>query len=797
MESAGLAPPGAALIPSVRRFAMKVGRRARVAAGVAVLATAAVAGSFGPIVRGRVDRAAARVGGTVAIDAVRPAWNGVVLRGVRVRLEDLPSVTVSLDVVEVKGLLGDERVAVARGGSIDAIAPPSTLASEVAALRERMANRPAGAESSGARTRMTAHGLSARWSPTAASTERVVATGVEVEPGDGGALQVRGEEVLVEAFGVHATATGLVLGVTRGGGDARLEVATAREAFVDLSARPAPTTDGEATAELAPSPAVGAAESTSRLRAHAAALAAALDARTLPETRLVVDALTAKVRAHDDVLSVGPGRFELRREDGTPRRLVIEVAQGSSEGEARTLALRLAVPFGEGSEASPLGVEIHGGPIPLSALGVREGELGLLEPERAWLEADAELQIDDAARVVRFDGEGHLRGLSLRHAAIAEQPIRGLDLGFRGEVEAKLDGTSLRAPRGELQVGALRVNADGQITRRPGAKGKPDDWEVDLRWEVPLVACQSLLDAAPAGLLPLVSGSTMAGSLALKGIAKFDTAQLDRTYEVKWDAGVGCRMVAPRPQVAVERFLAPFKKTIYTPEGTTREGDFGPGTPDWTPGSRITHLMGTAVITAEDGRFERHGGFDHEAIRNSIRENIRARKFVRGASTISMQLAKNLYLPRDKTLSRKLEEAVLTLYLEQSLTKDQLMELYLNVVEFGPMVYGIGPAAQHYFRTSPASLSVSQCFYLASILPSPKVQHFAAGNAVSGSWMSHLRRLMKYAHHRGRLNDAELDEGMTEVPVFGSSSPIREAPEGGELDDVLRREPWTDGEGDG
>ena len=140
--------------------------------------------------------------------------------------------------------------------------------------------------------------------------------------------------------------------------------------------------------------------------------------------------------------------------------------------------------------------------------------------------------------------------------------------------------------------------------------------------------------------------------------------------------------------------------------------------------------MPVAVLTTEDGAFPlRHHGFDHEAIRNSIRENLRRKKFVRGASTISMQLAKNLYLDRGKNLSRKLQEAVLTMYLEQELTKDQILELYLNVVEFGPTVYGIGPAARFYFAGGSARdlFKLGQALYVASIMPNPKVQHFGPG----------------------------------------------------------------------
>src|SRR6185369_17461401 len=108
------------------------------------------------------------------------------------------------------------------------------------------------------------------------------------------------------------------------------------------------------------------------------------------------------------------------------------------------------------------------------------------------------------------------------------------------------------------------------------------------------------------------------------------------------------------------------------------------------------------------------------------RENIRQKKFVRGASTISMQLAKNVYLDRTKNLARKLQEALLTMYLEQELTKEQIMELYLNVVEFGPMIYGIGAAARHYFNAAAGELALSQALYISSIIPNPKAAHFGA-----------------------------------------------------------------------
>jgi membrane peptidoglycan carboxypeptidase len=192
--------------------------------------------------------------------------------------------------------------------------------------------------------------------------------------------------------------------------------------------------------------------------------------------------------------------------------------------------------------------------------------------------------------------------------------------------------------------------------------------------------------------------------------------------------------------------------------------------------------MDAAVMTTEDGRFRLHQGFDHEAIRNSVRENLKAGKFLRGASTISMQLAKNLYLDRTKNLSRKLQELILTMYLEQALTKDQILALYLNVIEFGPMIYGIGPASEHYFKTAASELSVSQAMYLSSILPNPKRQYFGAGGKVTPSHTKYLHRLIRIAGKMHWLSQDEVERGVRETPVLGLPQPERSEPDFGDED---------------
>jgi monofunctional biosynthetic peptidoglycan transglycosylase len=348
-------------------------------------------------------------------------------------------------------------------------------------------------------------------------------------------------------------------------------------------------------------------------------------------------------------------------------------------------------------------------------------------------------------------------------------------LSFRGKAGVSLDGSHARVEGGEIEIGALQIHGDFDYQRlAETGPDEPPKFKLRSSFEVPLTACQTLVDAAPKGLMPTVAGIKMAGSLALKGHANFDTTRIDHDYDVDWATSNSCRVTGVPPSLDVKNFQHAFARSVYTPSGARTEVKSGPGSGNWASYGHISHFMETAVITCEDGRFESHDGFDHEAIVNSIRENLRTGKFVRGASTISMQLAKNLYLTRDKTISRKLEEAILTMYLEQALTKQQIMELYLNVVELGPMVYGVEAASAHYFHSTAGQLALSQAFYLASILPAPKVQHFGANGAVSAGWMSRLRTLMKYANKRHRVTDEELDEGLSEIVVFGSPAPAKD-----------------------
>jgi hypothetical protein len=148
----------------------------------------------------------------------------------------------------------------------------------------------------------------------------------------------------------------------------------------------------------------------------------------------------------------------------------------------------------------------------------------------------------------------------------------------------------------------------------------------------------------------------------------------------------------------------------------------GSSNPNYTPTDQISPYLRKCVLTTEDPSFFSHHGFINEAFKQSIVKNIKTKKFSRGASTISMQLIKNVFLTREKTVSRKLEEILLVYILENNriVSKERMLEVYFNIIEWGPNVYGIGEASRFYFQKSPSELTFNECLFLARIIPSPR-----------------------------------------------------------------------------
>jgi monofunctional biosynthetic peptidoglycan transglycosylase len=197
----------------------------------------------------------------------------------------------------------------------------------------------------------------------------------------------------------------------------------------------------------------------------------------------------------------------------------------------------------------------------------------------------------------------------------------------------------------------------------------------------------------------------------------------------------------------------------------------GPKNPDWTPLEAIPDELKWAVIVAEDANFYEHSGIDVPALKEALKYDLKRKRMVLGASTITQQLAKNLYLSRDKSLLRKLRELVIALRIEQALTKGRILELYLNVVELGPLVYGMGAGARYHFEQPVSSLTPAESAFLAAILPGPRV----AFNPQSRPAKVRQRaaRLLTLLGLRNILSETEIADGLVELGQLGGPRSAR------------------------
>jgi len=185
--------------------------------------------------------------------------------------------------------------------------------------------------------------------------------------------------------------------------------------------------------------------------------------------------------------------------------------------------------------------------------------------------------------------------------------------------------------------------------------------------------------------------------------------------------------------------------------------------PDFVPLSRLpTHVV-HAVLLSEDSEFWKHKGFDFQAMADAVRLDLKEKRVHRGGSTITQQLAKNLWLSRERSLRRKVAEALLALALEAAVPKQRILEIYLNAIEWGPKVYGISAAARHYFGKRPEELDPREAAFLASIIPNPKLYHewFEQG-AVPAYWDQKLDWLLDKMMASGALSEASWSQAQNE-----------------------------------
>ncbi len=182
---------------------------------------------------------------------------------------------------------------------------------------------------------------------------------------------------------------------------------------------------------------------------------------------------------------------------------------------------------------------------------------------------------------------------------------------------------------------------------------------------------------------------------------------------------------------------------------------------NWTRLSRISPYLIQAVLISEDDKFYEHEGFDWKEINESFEKNIDKGKIMRGGSTITQQLAKNLFLKPTRNPFRKIREALIAKKLERELSKNRILEIYLNVIEWGTNIYGIGQASRVYFNTTPQGLGVSEAIRLASVLPNP--HRFSATSNQSRRMQTKRRLIVNRMLRRKAISQEQYNQALFDL----------------------------------
>ncbi|MGO1520629.1 MAG: transglycosylase domain-containing protein [Sphingobacterium sp.] len=325
--------------------------------------------------------------------------------------------------------------------------------------------------------------------------------------------------------------------------------------------------------------------------------------------------------------------------------------------------------------------------------------------------------LDDVLRrgneSLEVKGGWSAKNLRVFHHRLSEEVIELPEGSARGGFIVS-DNTIELLPETKVQVQDFSFQPELKFQRRPVK-------ELGLSVHTGRFDAQSFFDAIPKGLFENLEG------LKVEGKIQYDLdfqVNLDDPDSLNFDSKVDDEelKILAWGNADIAALNGAYVHHAYEDTTKMRDIQLDASNPNFTPLAQIAPVLKKTVLNTEDPFFYEHEGFQLDAFQLSIATNLKEKQFKRGASTISMQLIKNLYLHRNKTMMRKFEEILLVWLMERSgqVSKDRLLEIYMNIIEWGNDVYGIKEATDYYFGKTPANIGVGESLYLSSIIPRPK-----------------------------------------------------------------------------
>lgn len=321
--------------------------------------------------------------------------------------------------------------------------------------------------------------------------------------------------------------------------------------------------------------------------------------------------------------------------------------------------------------------------------------------------------ISKSGGVLNIDGTSSITNLSVNHPKIATKDVLFEKAAF--DYHLVLD-------QNNIGIDSSSTAVLNKIKFHPYVNLNTEtDTIYALKVAIPTMKAQDFIQSLPKGLFTHFEGMESQGAFDYHLDFEFNK---NKPNTLVFESKINKKdfKITKYGEADLNKINGPFTYRAIENDQLQRPVFVGESNPNYTPLSEISPYLRKSVLTTEDPSFFSHRGFINEAFKQSIIKNIKTKKFSRGGSTISMQLVKNVFLTREKTLSRKLEEILLVYILENNriVSKERMLEVYFNVIEWGPNIYGIGEASQFYFQKHPSQLSLNECLFLASIVPSPK-----------------------------------------------------------------------------
>jgi hypothetical protein len=390
---------------------------------------------------------------------------------------------------------------------------------------------------------------------------------------------------------------------------------------------------------------------------------------------------------------------------------------------------------------------------------------------------DTQLHIDLDRGGAKFAGNFHLRGLNVNYWRISDKEVRDLDIS--GEIAGSFDRTArkLELTQGNFVSRGVPFAITGTVVQATHVIEVPSEdkekctsphnlQSATLRLVIPTIDCQRMHNAIPAELAPYMAGYRLRGTFDADIQMAVDWTDLESTV-LDGHVGINKCKVVDEPGDSPKRLKDEFEHYVEVEKGEWASFVVGPSNPDFVPLEQISPYLRGSIMSSEDFGFYHHHGFIPSEFKSALVTNLKKCKFAYGASSITMQMVKNVLLTPEKTLARKLQELFLTWHVEHTLEKDRIFEIYLNVIEYGPGLYGIGPAAREYFGKPAKDLNPVEAAFFSSILPNPKERYEQYCRGELTKWSKgKIERQLAVMKKRDQLTQEEYDKALATPLLF-------------------------------